>query len=269
MGKKAAGLILALAVLFSTAYATPVVVDQVATTEKVVALTIEDIDTPSQLEEILALLSRDNGKATFFIPGRAAAGLPLRRAAELGHELGNHSMNHGYWGGVGQAEIARDIADAAAVIQKAGGAWPAVIRPPYDYYGDTFFQATAALAQPVTVIRGTETGDWLNDTAEAMSGAAAAAAKPGAILNINMRFKAAAKALPRIVHQLYADGFQIVTVSELIKRGKATEVPKPAAAAEPPPKSSRRRRSSRPGRSRHLPLSTCLAGSRQARRMWP
>lgn len=231
MRRKAAGLMLAFLFWLVPVYASPAVVDQVATAEKVVALTIEDIDGPAELEELLAVLARENGKATFFVPARLAAGLPLRKAGELGHELGNHSMNHGYWGPVSQTEIAKDVAEAAGVLQKAGGVWPRLIRPPYDWYGENFFQAIAALPQPVTVIRGAETGDWLKDTPEAMLAAAAASAKPGAILNINMRFKAAATALPRIVHQLGADGYRLVTVSELIKKGLAPEPPKPA---EPP-----------------------------------
>jgi peptidoglycan-N-acetylglucosamine deacetylase len=236
METKTAVLVLAFMVTFVPAYTSPVVIDQITTAEKVVALTIEDVDNSAQLDEVLTVLGKDNAKATFFIPARLAGGLPLGRAAALGHEFGNHSMNHAYWGNVNQAEIAKDLTAAASAIQRATGAWPRVIRPPYDWYGDSFFQAAAALLQPAVVIRGTETGDWLADTPDAMLGAASRATKPGAILNINMRFKAAAKALPLIVHQLNLDGYRIVTVSELMKKEKVPDPARPAASVEPPKK---------------------------------
>jgi peptidoglycan/xylan/chitin deacetylase (PgdA/CDA1 family) len=49
-----------------------------------------------------------------------------------------------------------------------------------------------------------------------------------------MRFKAADKALPRIVHQLNLDGYRMLTVSELIKKEKVPEPPKPVVPVQPP-----------------------------------
>lgn len=233
-GKKAVSLTLALWLWLTPAYSAAVIIDQVTTPEKVVAITIEDVDNEAQMEEILVLLSREKAKATFFISARAAAGLPLHRAAEAGHEFGNHSMKHGYWGAVSETEIGKDLAEAAEVIRQATGRSPQLVRPPYDWYGDGFFRAVAALPQPVTVVRGTETGDWTADSADVMLQAAKQAARPGAIININMRFKAAAKALPLILQQLRSDGYSIVTVSELIKKEKPAEPPKPPLPVEPP-----------------------------------
>uniref|UniRef100_A0A061R250 Polysaccharide deacetylase n=2 Tax=Tetraselmis sp. GSL018 TaxID=582737 RepID=A0A061R250_9CHLO len=72
----------------------PDVVFDVPTTEKLIALTIDDAPSPINTREILRVLKKHNCKATFFIIGSQAERCPgvLREMYDEGHELANHTM---------------------------------------------------------------------------------------------------------------------------------------------------------------------------------
>ena len=62
-----------------------------------VALTFDDGPDPQRTPQILDILHQFGIQATFFVVGRKAAQYPdiIRRIAEEGHDLGNHSYFHG------------------------------------------------------------------------------------------------------------------------------------------------------------------------------
>src|SRR5437016_1452750 len=59
-----------------------------------VSLSFDDA-RPSQAERGIPLLDRLGMRATFFVsPERVLDPAPWKRAAQAGHEIGNHSMTH-------------------------------------------------------------------------------------------------------------------------------------------------------------------------------
>lgn len=68
----------------------------VSTREPAVALTFDDGPDPESTPKLLDLLARYDAKATFFVVGVSAREHPeiVRRAADEGHALGNHSWDH-------------------------------------------------------------------------------------------------------------------------------------------------------------------------------
>ncbi|MDT8902387.1 polysaccharide deacetylase family protein [Anaeroselena agilis] len=205
------------------AAAPPAVVDK-APAAKAVALTIEDLEDAAEVAAVLKLCREEKIKVTFFIKGEALAGLPVKQAVADGHEFGNHGLRHDYWAEAGVADIAADLTAGAKAVQAAAGLEPRVLRPPYSYYGDNFRQAAAGLTPPVAVVRGVDAGDWLVDSAEAVVEQLKGAVAGGAIVNINMKLKTAAAALPAVVGELKARGFELVTASELLRK-----IPPPVA----------------------------------------
>lgn len=208
------------------AAALPAVVDQVPAS-KTVALTVEDADGAAEFAAVLKLCRDEQIKVTFFIKGEALAALAVKQATADGHEFGNHGLSHEYWAELGDEAIAADLAAGAKAVQAAAGAAPRVVRPPYNYYGDNFRRAAARLTPPAAVVRGVDTGDWLVDSPAAVVEQLRGAVSDGAIINVNMKVKAAAEALPAIVHDLKERGFALVTVSELLRKSQ------PAAPAPP------------------------------------
>lgn len=216
------------------AAALPAVVDK-APVDRAVALTLEDLENAAEFAAVLKLCREEKIKVTFFVKGEALAGLPVKQAVAGGHEFGNHGLRHEYWAEVGAPAIAADLAAGAKAVQAAAGAPPRVVRPPYNYFGDNFREAAAKLTPPAAVVRGLDTGDWLVDSPEAVVEQLKGAISGGAIVNINMKVKVAAAALPAIVRDLKARGFELVTASELLRKIPPAAVipPSTAPAAAP------------------------------------
>ncbi len=215
--------------------ALPAVVDK-AQAAQAVALTLEDVENAAEFVAVLKLCREEKIKVTFFVKGEAMAGLAIKQAVADGHEFGNHGLRHEYWAEAGVPAIAADLAAGAKAVQAAAGALPRVVRPPYNYYGDNFREAAAKLTPPVVVVRGLDTGDWLVDSPEAVVEQLKGAITGGAIVNINMKVKAAAAALPAIVRELKARGFELVTASELLRKIPPAAVIPPSATPSAPPR---------------------------------
>lgn len=73
-----------------------VLVNQIDTKEKVVALTYDDGPNPPYTNQLLDILERNEIKATFFVIGKLVEKHPetVRLILSKGHEVGNHSYSH-------------------------------------------------------------------------------------------------------------------------------------------------------------------------------
>ena len=101
-----------------------------------VALTFDDGPWPGSTELILDTLATHRIKATFFVIGRYAKAHPdiIKRAADEGHLIGNHSFDHrrlgmfrhtAYWN--------QQIAQTQEVIAEITGSLPEFFRPPMGF----------------------------------------------------------------------------------------------------------------------------------------
>ena len=89
-----------------------------------VVLTFDDGPLPPYTTRILAALSHECVKATFFIVGRMAAAYPdtLKLVAAQGHTIGNHSQNHPlHFDAISEATAEREIENGMRSIKAALG----------------------------------------------------------------------------------------------------------------------------------------------------
>ena len=100
---------------------------------KVLALTFDDGPNAKVTEEILAILKRQEVKATFFVVGKNVKKNPelLARVHTAGHEVGNHSINHPRLPELDVKGVGEEIFGAQAMIEKQLGFKPLVFRAPY------------------------------------------------------------------------------------------------------------------------------------------
>jgi peptidoglycan/xylan/chitin deacetylase (PgdA/CDA1 family) len=86
-------------------------VTHVETTQPVAALTFDDGPDPVSTPQVLDLLDRHGAKATFFILGRHATLYPdlVKRIAESGHAVANHSFDHARFPILGHSERIRQM----------------------------------------------------------------------------------------------------------------------------------------------------------------
>lgn len=178
-----------------------------------VALTFDDGPDPNLTPRLLAILSAEGVKATFFVLGVKTATWPdvVRAAAEAGNEIGNHSWDHPPLPSLADDAVRRQIANTDAAIRKATGSVPRVLRPPYG----SISPRVRALDSRPWVLWYIDTRDWRTHSA-ANTVQAASAAPTGSIVLMHDTQPSTVSAAQDLIRGLKARGFQFVTVSEML-----------------------------------------------------
>jgi peptidoglycan/xylan/chitin deacetylase (PgdA/CDA1 family) len=189
-------------------------------TRRVIALTFDDgpwTDTP----QFLDVLEREHVHATFFQIGRQIStyGESVdRRMLADGDMIGDHTWSHVNVSGAGQLAAAQ-IAQAAAAIKAAtGGFQPCLFRSP----GGALSPALISEARSMgftTIQWDVDPRDWARPGVGAIYANVVAHARPGAIViqhdGGGDRSQTLA-ALPQEIHTLRDEGYQFVTVTQLL-----------------------------------------------------
>ena len=97
------------------------------------ALTFDDGPNDRYTQQVLERLSQAGARATFFFIGEHARRLPwlVRRVAEAGHVVGNHTLSHRNLVWLRSREIRREVEECSKVLEDAMGAPVRYFRPPY------------------------------------------------------------------------------------------------------------------------------------------
>ena len=197
-------------------------VERAEVSEPIVALTFDDGPTLAAADTILAMLERENVRATFFFTGSELEANPGlgERFVRAGHELGNHSYSHQRMVLKSQAFIRSEIERTDTLIRQAGHAGPVHFRPPY---------GKKLLGLPWYLWRtGRKTIMWDVDpdsyadvaaTSEGIVAHVFEHVRPGSIVLLHVMYPSrttSLQAVPGIIEGLEARGYRFVTVSELI-----------------------------------------------------
>jgi len=111
-------------------------VHQLATKDKVVALTFDDGPNGSSTQEVLDILEQNNIKATFFLIGENVNYYPqlAKEIADKGNEIGNHSFDHVWHLPLEKNNsILDEINKTEAAIFNATGIKTDLFRPPHGF----------------------------------------------------------------------------------------------------------------------------------------
>lgn len=192
-----------------------------AGSDKRIALTFDDGPHYKYTAEILDILDEYGIKATFFIVGQLAERYPeliLRELSE-GHELASHTWSHPHIRDVSEAGLERELADTEDFLLNLADYRPTLFRPPEGACGDTVRRVAGAMDYDV-VLWTVDTRDWAHTpTSEIVSGVLTNV-KPGAIILCHDFVGGESPtpaALRQFIPKLLADGYEFVTVSELIE----------------------------------------------------
>ena len=188
---------------------------------KKIALTFDDGPHPYKTMQILDLLDKFGVKATFFIIGENAEYYPeiVAEEAVRGHELANHSFTHPRLSRLTDAEISAEIERADAAIKKASGVTPRLFRPPEGAYSENVVKTAAQLGK-TTIIWTVDTLDWAKTARDAIVENVKASVTSGSIIlfhDYTHKDAHTLEALEVIVPYLQGEGYEFVTVSELLK----------------------------------------------------
>ena len=186
--------------------------------EREVALTFDDGPGP-YTPQILDTLIRLRAPATFFPVGFTIDEYPasIQREVENGFAIGDHTENHARLGGLPAKEQEAELLEQAAELRRQGAPFPRLFRPPFGVYDATTLKLLRR-HRMLVVLWTVETADYERPGDEAIVQRVLQDVRPGAIVLLHDgggdRSETAA-ALPRIIHELRARDYRLVTIPQL------------------------------------------------------
>jgi len=198
----------------------PKVINKVNSDRKVVCLTFDDAGSPAHVRKLMDVLDQHDVKATFFVLGTFAANKPeiMREMLEKGHEVANHSYNHKNYAKMSATDIAKDMKLADDAFKRATGqSFVPYLRPPYGAYNQNTLTAMRQMGYSRLVMWSVDTLDWKVKTPGEMMGHVKGQTGEGGIILMHLLDnKPTLNALPGMITWLKQNGYEIVTLTEMI-----------------------------------------------------
>jgi peptidoglycan/xylan/chitin deacetylase (PgdA/CDA1 family) len=198
----------------------PKVINKVITERKIVCLTFDDAGSPAHVRNLMDVLDQHDVKATFFVLGTFAANKPevMREMLERGHEVANHSYNHKNYAKMSATDIAKDMKQADDAFKRATGqSFVPYLRPPYGAYNQNTLTAMRQMGYSRLVMWSVDTLDWKVKTSGEMMGHVKSQTGQGGIILMHLLDnKPTLSALPGMIAWLKQNGYEIVTLTEMI-----------------------------------------------------
>ncbi|MBD2186311.1 polysaccharide deacetylase family protein [Planktothrix sp. FACHB-1355] len=194
--------------------------------KKLIALTFDDGPWPKTTLQVLEILKKNNIKATFFWVGRCVKYFPqiAQQVVNEGHAIANHTWSHSYRK-MNPSQAAKEIEDTAELIYKTTGVKTFLFRPPGGLLNNG--PADYAKEKNYAIVK------WSNDPmdyrplpAYQLVKNVLRKAKSGDIVLLHDgggNHSATVKALPEIIDKLKQQGFEFVTIPDLLEM-KAQEM---------------------------------------------
>ncbi|EMG29364.1 polysaccharide deacetylase family protein [Listeria fleischmannii] len=181
---------------------------------KKIALTFDDGPSYTTTPEILATLKKYNAKATFFVLGKEVLANPgiVKKEKEAGHQIANHSFDHKMLTKISKQEVAEQILKTQMAVYHEINEFPEMVRPPY---GAINKEVSNQMAIPVAQWS-VDTEDWKYRNEKHITGEVVKDAYDGAIILMHDIHPKTAKSLDGTLKKLKAEGYQFVTVNELL-----------------------------------------------------
>ncbi|QEZ69940.1 polysaccharide deacetylase family protein [Paraclostridium bifermentans] len=193
--------------------------------KKVIALTFDDGPDEDFTPQILDILKKNNAKATFFVVGQKVGWNPeiVKRAFDEGHEIGNHTFTHINVCNNSPEKLNSEIIKTQEIIKKVTGKEPTWFRPPYRAINESLFNLMKSKDMKVVLWSDFDARDWSNPGVGNIISTIEKNAKNGSIVllhdynSIRNDKSQTIKALECIIPELQKQGYEFVTISDLVK----------------------------------------------------
>lgn len=181
-----------------------------------IALTFDDGPHPKYTSMLLDGLQERDVRVTFFIIGMYAAEHPeiIKRMHDEGHLLGNHTYNHVEITSLSNEEAYRELMDTSDLIYEITGARTEFLRPPFGVWKKKLEEQVDV----VPVLWTVDPLDWTTENANEVVRKVVNEVEEGDIILLHDRYESSVNAALRIVDILLEEGFEFVTVDELLMR---------------------------------------------------
>lgn len=182
-----------------------------------IALTFDCAWGNSNTDRLLEILDNAGAKATFFVTGEFCDKYPddVKKFADSGHEIGNHSDKHPHVAGMNITDLIADTKACENKIVKITGKKPTLYRGPYGEYDDNMLTTVKGMGYEA-VQWSADSIDWQEPDAPTICKRIMDNTESGSILLFHNDLENTTAALPEILLKLKQQGMDFVTVSELI-----------------------------------------------------
>lgn len=185
--------------------------------DKCVALTFDDGPTPFT-DRLIGVLNDAGGKATFFMIGNKVAANPdgARRVAEAGMEIGNHTWEHPNMTTIPEQYVPEQLSKGQEAIRAATGQTPKLWRPAGGLTNEAA-NSQAAEEGLAGVLWDVIPFDWINDSDIAATRyMLMSQIKPGSVVLLHDSYSSTVDLVQQFIPVLKANGYHLVTVSQLL-----------------------------------------------------
>lgn len=197
----------------------------------IVALSFDDgpayaQDGKNSTEEILKVLEKYGARATFFMCGSRINNSNkkcLEKEIEIGCEIGNHTYDHSHYG---KKVTADDIKKSSDAIKNACGQYPTIFRCPGGTMSSAIQQECKNEGMPIAYWS-VDPQDWKYKNADTVYNFAINHVYDGSIILMHDIYPSTADAVKKLVPKLIEEGYQVVTVSEMLTVKNGGKAPTP------------------------------------------
>ena len=182
--------------------------------KKKVALTFDDGPSSKYTPLLWEGLKERGVHATFFLMGKNIEGKEalVKQMQEEGHLIGNHTYNHVQLDKISKEAAKEEIKATNQEIYQITGVYPAWLRPPYgewrknlDFY-----------VEMLPVLWDVDTLDWKSKNVDSIMRIVKNEVEDGSVILMHDAYQSSVDAALQIVDLLTAEGYEFVTVEELI-----------------------------------------------------
>lgn len=185
------------------------------TGDKMVAISV-NVDWGEEfLPAMLDEFKKSNAQVTFFVTGRWAEKNTdmLRQMAQAGHSIQNHGYRHVHFNALNAEEIGSEIKKAEDIIFNITGKKSSFFASPYGEYNPRLVKAVNGIDYQY-IMWSVDTIDWQQPTPETIVSRVMKKVHNDAIILMHPT-EPTVKALPTLLNQLQAQGYQMVTVDQI------------------------------------------------------
>ncbi|MNI02494.1 Peptidoglycan-N-acetylglucosamine deacetylase [compost metagenome] len=200
----------------------PAAIYSVPTDKKLIALTFDISWGEKRPEPILKVLEEKGiQKSTFFLSSPWSKTHPdiVEQIKKAGFEIGSHGHKHSNYSALNDEEIRKQISTAHGILTEMVGKEPNLIRMPNGDFDKRVLRIANSMGYSV-IQWDTDSLDWKNIGVDNIIKRVVGKAHPGDIILMHASDSCEQThlALPQIIDQLKAKGYEFVTVSELLKQ---------------------------------------------------
>lgn len=180
-----------------------------------IALTFDDGPYAPVGNRIMDSMEQYNGRATFFVVGNRVADYKteIKRMHDNGHEIANHTYDHKNLSKLSADEIVSQVELCNQAVAAITGESPRLVRLPGGSKNSTVL---GNVHYPI-ILWNIDTLDWKTKNADKSVEAVLGKVKDGDIILMHELYKSSGDAAVRMIPALSEQGYQFVTVSELIR----------------------------------------------------